>query len=87
MRKILESQKQKPGPTLFLGNLGFETDREGIRDFLAVRIRARGRGAEKKSTEGEEGDEGDEGEVQNTHQQAHTVQWYCTQCRSSRQDG
>ena len=27
-----------------------------------MRIRARGRGAEKKSTEGEEGDEGDKGE-------------------------
>ncbi|KAL0950098.1 hypothetical protein HGRIS_010099 [Hohenbuehelia grisea] len=32
--KILRAQKQPPAPTLFLGNLGFETTVEGIRSFF-----------------------------------------------------
>lgn len=33
-QKILKSQKQPAGPTLFLGNLGFETTEEAIRDLF-----------------------------------------------------
>ena len=33
-QKILRMQKQPPGPTLFLGNLGFETTEDSIRELL-----------------------------------------------------
>ena len=33
-QKILRSQKQPAGPTLFFGNLGFETTEQSIRDML-----------------------------------------------------
>ena len=33
-QKILKSQKQPAGPTLFLGNLGFETTEQSIRDLF-----------------------------------------------------
>lgn len=33
-QKILSSQKQPPGPTLFLGNLSFETTEKSIREML-----------------------------------------------------
>ncbi|OSC98936.1 RNA-binding domain-containing protein [Trametes coccinea BRFM310] len=33
-QKILRVQKQPPGPTLFFGNLGFETTEESIRELL-----------------------------------------------------
>ena len=33
-QKILRSQKQPAGPTLFLGNLGFETTEEAIRTLF-----------------------------------------------------
>jgi hypothetical protein len=33
-QKILMSQKQPAGPTLFLGNLGFETTEQSIRDLF-----------------------------------------------------
>ncbi|OBZ70411.1 Nucleolar protein 13 [Grifola frondosa] len=33
-QKILRAQKQPPGPTLFLGNLGFETSEQSIREML-----------------------------------------------------
>ena len=33
-QKILAMQKQPPGPTLFLGNLGFETTEDSIRELL-----------------------------------------------------
>jgi hypothetical protein len=33
-QKILSAQKQPPAPTLFLGNLGFETTVESIRGLL-----------------------------------------------------
>ncbi|KAI0939294.1 hypothetical protein AcV5_000754 [Taiwanofungus camphoratus] len=33
-QKILRAQKQPPGPTLFLGNLGFETTEQSIRAML-----------------------------------------------------
>lgn len=35
-QKILRAQKQPPAPTLFLGNLGFNTTVESIRDLLAA---------------------------------------------------
>ncbi|KNZ76064.1 Nucleolar protein 13 [Termitomyces sp. J132] len=38
-RKILQSQKQPPAPTLFLGNLGFETTDEDIRHTKDVWLR------------------------------------------------
>jgi hypothetical protein len=33
-QKILHSQKQPPAPTLFFGNLGFQTTDKSIREFL-----------------------------------------------------
>lgn len=33
-QKILATQKQPPGPTLFMGNLGFETTEQSIREML-----------------------------------------------------
>src|SRR5882762_3756701 len=33
-QKILNSQKQPPAPTLFLGNLGFETTDDSIRELF-----------------------------------------------------
>lgn len=33
-QKILRAQKQPPAPTLFLGNLGFETTEQSIRELL-----------------------------------------------------
>ena len=33
-QKILRTQKQPPAPTLFLGNLGFETTEESIRELF-----------------------------------------------------
>ncbi|RPD67322.1 hypothetical protein L227DRAFT_559271 [Lentinus tigrinus ALCF2SS1-6] len=33
-QKILSTQKQPPGPTLFFGNLGFETTEDSIRELL-----------------------------------------------------
>ncbi|GJE84512.1 RNA-binding domain-containing protein [Phanerochaete sordida] len=33
-QKILSVQKQPPGPTLFMGNLGFETTEQSIRDLF-----------------------------------------------------
>ncbi|ETW84032.1 hypothetical protein HETIRDRAFT_444047 [Heterobasidion irregulare TC 32-1] len=35
-QKILSAQKQPPAPTLFLGNLGFETTEASIRDLLTA---------------------------------------------------
>lgn len=41
-QKILRAQKQPPGPTLFLGNLGFEATEDSIRDMLGShRVRVR----------------------------------------------
>ncbi|KAJ7639274.1 hypothetical protein FB45DRAFT_1001197 [Roridomyces roridus] len=49
-QKILRVQKQPPAPTLFLGNLGFETTEAGIRElFDAHRL--------KKKSKKEEGDD------------------------------
>ncbi|BGP07305.1 Nucleolar protein 13 [Rhodotorula toruloides] len=66
-RKILSRQKNPAGPTLFLGNLGFETTVEDIRDMFD-RNQRRGRewakgGVEEDEEEGGEREgEGEEGE-------------------------
>ncbi|BGP31346.1 Nucleolar protein 13 [Rhodotorula toruloides] len=67
-RKILSRQKNPAGPTLFLGNLGFETTVEDIRDMFD-RNQRRGRewakgGVEEDEEEGkaEEGEEGEKKE-------------------------
>lgn len=44
-QKVLSAQKQPPAPTLFFGNLGFETSVESIRGLLEAHHRAK----EKKS--------------------------------------
>jgi len=51
-QKILAAQKQPPGPTLFLGNLGFEATEDSIRQLLEAH--------RKKPAEPPAGDEGDE---------------------------
>ncbi|KAG5339173.1 hypothetical protein C0989_005300 [Termitomyces sp. Mn162] len=56
-RKILQSQKQPPAPTLFLGNLGFETTDEDIRQLLEAH---RPKPSKTKVTVGEKEDEGAE---------------------------
>lgn len=41
-QKILRAQKQPAGPTLFIGNLGFEATEDAIRDMLeSHRVRVR----------------------------------------------
>jgi hypothetical protein len=45
-QKVLSAQKQPPAPTLFFGNLGFETTTESIRDLLDAH-----RAKEKKKSE------------------------------------
>lgn len=48
-QKILSAQKQPPAPTLFFGNLGFETTVESIRGLLeAHRTREKEKGREKR---------------------------------------
>ncbi|KIL70378.1 hypothetical protein M378DRAFT_175623 [Amanita muscaria Koide BX008] len=57
-QKILKSQKQPPGPTLFLGNLGFETTEADITEMLDAhhhlgkKPRTSDRGAEPKDIPG-----------------------------------
>ncbi|KAH9918183.1 uncharacterized protein BXZ73DRAFT_53090 [Epithele typhae] len=51
-QKILGAQKQPPGPTLFLGNLGFDTTEDAIRDlFSAHRVKEAHADGEGKETE------------------------------------
>lgn len=45
-QKILRSQKQPPGPTLFFGNLGFETTEASIREMLEHHHKDRSSSAE-----------------------------------------
>ncbi|KAJ3758556.1 hypothetical protein EV360DRAFT_43606 [Lentinula raphanica] len=55
--KILRAQKQPPAPTLFFGNLPFETTEDDIRQLLdAHRMK-------KRSTKGKDGKEGKEGKA------------------------
>ncbi|KAG6861833.1 hypothetical protein C0995_011130 [Termitomyces sp. Mi166 len=59
-RKILQAQKQPPAPTLFLGNLGFETTEDDIRQLLEAH---RPKPSKKKAVAGEgEGEEKEEKE-------------------------
>ncbi|KAH8105978.1 hypothetical protein BXZ70DRAFT_917633 [Cristinia sonorae] len=51
-QKILSSQKQPPGPTIFFGNLGFETTEQSLRDLL-TRNRTRIVGGKKVKEEKE----------------------------------
>ncbi|KAG6910131.1 hypothetical protein DXG01_012890 [Tephrocybe rancida] len=53
-QKILRAQKQPPAPTLFLGNLGFETTEQDIRQLLEAH---RPKPVKKKAPVGEESDE------------------------------
>ena len=59
---MLRAQKQPPGPTLFLGNLGFETTEASIRElFEAHRYwgrkgREKEKGAEEQEVDGGEGE-------------------------------
>lgn len=48
-QKILRIQKQPPGPTLFLGNLGFEATEKSIRELFEAH-----RGLKKEETGGGE---------------------------------
>ncbi|KAG6856780.1 hypothetical protein H0H87_000748 [Tephrocybe sp. NHM501043] len=50
-QKILRAQKQPPAPTLFLGNLGFETTEQDIRQLLEAH---RPKPAKKKAPAGED---------------------------------
>ncbi|KII95284.1 hypothetical protein PLICRDRAFT_149892 [Plicaturopsis crispa FD-325 SS-3] len=47
-QKILRAQKQPPAPTLFLGNLGFETTEQSIRELLEAHraVKKKGKAAE-----------------------------------------
>lgn len=55
-RKILDRQRNQPGPTLFIGNLGFETEVEDIRGMFDAHQRAAGAWAPKiKVIEKEDG--------------------------------
>lgn len=54
-QKILSSQKQPPGQTLFLGNLGFETTEAAIKEMLNAH-RPKGKAPAKKAEDGDEGD-------------------------------
>lgn len=67
-RKILDRQRNPAGPTLFLGNLGFETKVEDIRMMFDAHQRAAAAWAprvkgEKKDKDGEEGEKGEKIEV------------------------
>jgi len=53
-RKILSAQKQPAGPTLFLGNLSFETTEQSIRDMFGRNSRP----AKAKKRKGDSGDSG-----------------------------
>ncbi|KLO10138.1 hypothetical protein SCHPADRAFT_878411 [Schizopora paradoxa] len=66
-QKILRAQKQPPGPTLFLGNLGFETSVESITEMITAHHRVKvtkssGKEKQKDIVDGD-GDQADE-EVQ-----------------------
>lgn len=53
-QKILRVQKQAPAPTLFFGNLGFETTPENITELLEAHHKKRGN--EKEHSKEEEGE-------------------------------
>lgn len=51
-QKILRTQKQPPAPTLFLGNLGFETTEVSIRELFEAHRHWERKGKEKGNEEG-----------------------------------
>lgn len=63
-QKILAAQKQPPGPTLFLGNLGFEATEDSIRQLLEAH---RKKPAEAPTANGE-GESADDKEAGNDSQ-------------------
>lgn len=56
-RKILDRQRNPPGPTLFLGNLGFETGAEDIREMFDAHQRAAAAWLPRKVREEKEAEE------------------------------
>ncbi|KZT29431.1 hypothetical protein NEOLEDRAFT_1215155 [Neolentinus lepideus HHB14362 ss-1] len=54
-QKILSSQKQPPGPTLFLGNLSFESTVQSIREMLEAHRRVDSKSADKDKEKEKEG--------------------------------
>lgn len=50
-RKILANQKQPGGPTLFMGNLGFEATAESVRDMIEAHEVVRVAKGKKNSSE------------------------------------
>jgi hypothetical protein len=55
-QRVLSGQKQPPAPTLFFGNLGFETTIESIRALLeAHRVKAKRNAAPSESTTNDDG--------------------------------
>lgn len=60
-QKILRNQKQPPAPTLFFGNLGFDTTEDSIRELLEAH-RERGKQKEKPNEAGTKSGEEEKGE-------------------------
>ena len=58
-KKILKAQKQPPGPTLFLGNLGFETTEADILEMLTAHRNAPVVSAAGKDLTSRDGSNGD----------------------------
>ncbi|TDL29636.1 hypothetical protein BD410DRAFT_780104 [Rickenella mellea] len=58
-RKILAAQKQPPAPTLFLGNLGFETTEASIRELIVAHV---SKIKAKKMAHGDDSDDAGEAE-------------------------
>ncbi|TFK46890.1 hypothetical protein OE88DRAFT_1637314 [Heliocybe sulcata] len=54
-QKILASQKQPPGPTLFLGNLSFESTEQSIREMLEAHRAPEKKGADNAGEKEKEG--------------------------------
>ncbi|KAF8638556.1 hypothetical protein AX17_002099 [Amanita inopinata Kibby_2008] len=59
-QKILRAQKQPPGPTLFLGNLGFETTEADILEMLTAHHTPSGTGRKSASKHSRAGPNGNE---------------------------
>ncbi|KAK7470212.1 Nucleolar protein 13 [Stygiomarasmius scandens] len=53
-QKILSQQKKPPAPTLFIGNLPFETTEESLREMLDAHRPKQQKGKEKEEMEGED---------------------------------
>ncbi|KAF5363719.1 hypothetical protein D9756_000290 [Leucocoprinus leucothites] len=58
-QKILRNQKQPPAPTLFFGNLSFDTTEDSIRELLEAhreKVKQKGKSRESNEGEGENGE-------------------------------